>query len=74
MLITTLVVSFLVCCMLEVRCGYAGVVSVLQPGHYSSLTAPILQHKANQERNDQCGNQQNSRELLMMDIVMPETR
>jgi len=30
MLITTLVVSFLVCCRLEVRCGYAGVVSGLQ--------------------------------------------
>ena len=40
-------------CMLEV----AGVVSGLQPGHYSSLTAPNLQHTANQERNDQCGNQ-----------------
>jgi len=32
MLITTLVVSFLVCWMLEVKCGYAGVVSGLQPG------------------------------------------
>jgi len=30
MLITTLVVSFLVCCRLEVRCGLAGVVSNLQ--------------------------------------------
>ena len=30
MLITTLVVSFLVCCMLVVRCGRAGVVSELQ--------------------------------------------
>jgi len=30
MLITTLVVSFLVCCMLEVRRGWAGVVSGLQ--------------------------------------------
>jgi len=29
-LITTLVVSFLVCCRLEVRCGQAGVVSGLQ--------------------------------------------
>jgi len=28
--IATLVVSVLVCCMLEVRCGYAGVVSGLQ--------------------------------------------
>jgi len=72
-LITTLVVSFLVCCMLEVRCGYAGVVYVLQSRHYSSLTESNLQHTANQERNDHCGNQYHSRELLMMDIVMPET-
>ena len=43
MLITTLVVSFLVCCMLEVRCGQAGVVSGLQSGHYSSLTAIVEQ-------------------------------
>jgi len=44
----------------------------LQPGHYSSLTAPNLQPTANQERYDQCGNQHHSRELLMMGIVMPE--
>jgi len=30
LLITTLVVSFLVFCMLEVRCSYAGIVSGLQ--------------------------------------------
>jgi len=70
MLITTLVVSFLVCCMLEVRYGWAGVVSRLQSGH---PTAPNLQHTANQERNDQCGNQHHSREVLMMGILMPET-
>jgi len=45
----------------------------LQPGHHSSLTTPYLQHTANQERYDQCRNQHHSRELLMMDIVMPET-
>ena len=45
----------------------------LQPGHYSSLTAPKLQHAANQERNDQCVNQHYSSELLMMGIVVPET-
>ena len=45
----------------------------LQPGHYSSLTAPNLQPTANQERNYQCGNQHYSRELLMMGIVVPET-
>ena len=45
----------------------------LQPGHYSSLTTPNLQPTANQERNDQCGNQHYSRELLMLGIVVPET-
>jgi len=42
----------------------------------SSLQAKAcsnLQHTANQERNDQCGNEHKSRELLMMGIVMPET-
>jgi len=47
--------------------------SSLQFGQYSSLTAPNLQPTANQERNDQCGNKHYSRELLMMDIVVPET-
>ena len=59
MLITTLVVSFQVCCMLDVRCGFG-------------LTAPNIQHTANQERNDQCGNQHHGRELLTMGIVVPE--
>ena len=45
----------------------------LQPGHISSLRAPKFQPTATQERDDQCGNQQHSRELLMMGIVMPET-
>jgi len=44
----------------------------LQPRHYSSITAPNLQPTENQERNDQCGNQHYSRELLMMGTVMPE--
>jgi hypothetical protein len=45
----------------EVRLGWS---SVRVAG--SSLPAPNLQHTANQERNDQCGNQHHSRELLMM--------
>jgi len=73
MLITTLVVSFLVCCRLEVSCGYAGVVSGLHPGHCSSLPIPNFQPTVNKERNDQCGNQHHNRELLMMGIVMNET-
>ena len=40
----------------------------------SSTTAPYLQHTANQELYDQCGNEHHNRELLMMGIVMPETR
>ena len=43
------------------------------PGHYSSLTATILQPTANQDRNDKSGNQHYTRELLKMDIVVPET-
>jgi len=52
--------------------GYSTCFS-LQPRHYSSLTASNLQPTANQERNDQYGNQHYSRELLMMDTVVPET-
>jgi len=66
MLITTLVVSFFLCCRLEVSFS-------LQPGKYSNLTVTNLQPTANQERNDQYGNQHYRRELLMMGIVVPET-
>ena len=45
----------------------------LQPGHHSILTTHKLQPTVNQKRNDQCDNQQHSRELLMMGIVVPET-
>jgi len=45
----------------------------LQPGLYSNLPSPNLQHTANQEGNDQCGVQNYSLELLMMGIVVPET-
>ena len=47
----------------------------LRLGWSSVRAAPrkVLQPTANQERNDQCGNQHYSRELLMMGIVMPET-
>jgi len=39
----------------------------------TTLPPPTYSHTANQERNDQCGNQHHSRELLMMGIVAPET-
>ena len=45
----------------------------LQPRHYSSLPAPNFQPTATQERDDKCSNQHYRRELLMMDIVVPET-
>ena len=51
----------------------AGLCFSLQPGHYSSLTAPNVQPTGNQDRNDQCGNRYHNRELLMMGIVVPET-
>jgi len=45
----------------------------LQPGHYSKLPAPSFQPTTTQERDDQCGNQHYSRELLMMGLVVLET-
>jgi len=71
--IKTLDVTFLVC---WVQLGWSSIWvagCILQPGHHSSLTAPNLQHTAYQERYYQCGNQQHSRELLMMDILILET-
>ena len=58
--------------------GWSGVRALescfnLQPGHHSTLTAPNLEPTATQERDDQCGYQHNSNELLMMGIVVPET-
>jgi len=72
------VVLGLLCVGGKVQLGWisvqvAGSSLSLQPGHYSSLTAPYLQHTANQERYNQCGNKHHSRELLMMGIVMLET-
>ena len=51
----------------------AGSSFILQSGHHSSLTAPHLQHTANQERHDRFSKQRHSRKLLMMGIVMLET-
>ena len=45
----------------------------LQPGHYSSLPEPNIQPPATLERDDQCGNQHYSCELLMMGTVVSET-
>jgi len=57
----------------SVRAAGSNLSLSLQSGHHSSLTAPQLQHTANQERNDQCGKQHHSHEVLIMGIVMLET-
>jgi len=64
--ITTLVVLFLVRCVLEIRCGWVGVVSVLQAEQPATQT-PLRPNHTNAVI------QQNSRKLLMMDILMYET-
>jgi len=82
MLITTLVVSLLVCCGLHVSAKEVKVIHEyknIKRRLYKTMAAiwynktPNLQPTANQERNDQCGNQHYSRELLMMGRVVPET-
>jgi len=45
----------------------------LQHGYHSNPTTPKLQHTANQEQTTYVVIQQNSRKLLMMDILMSET-
>jgi len=63
--ITTLVVLFLVRCVLEFRCGWVGVVSVLQASACNTDNTPT--------NTTNVVIQQNSRKLLMMDILMSET-
>jgi len=46
----------------------------VQAGCISVRDAPNLQPTATQEPDGPCGNQQYSRELFMMGIVVPETR
>jgi len=67
--ITTLVVMFLVRCVLEFRCGWVGVVSVLQ------ASQPYRNSTTHRTKNITTNVviQQHSRKLLMMDILMPET-
>ena len=84
MLNTALVVSFLVCCRLEVRCGYARVVSGLQVTARALVcrpdTTPAKPHLTSnpqQTKNERTNLVINiivtSRELLMMGTVVPET-
>jgi len=77
--ITTLVVLFLVRCALEFRCGWVGVVSVLQAGSACNTdTTPTQPHRnsnAHRTKNNTTNVviQQNSHKFLMMDILMSET-
>jgi len=76
--ITTLVLLFLVRCVLEFRCGWVGVVSVLQAAACNTDTTPTQPHrnsKTHRTKNNRTNVviQQDSRKLLMMDILMSET-
>ena len=76
--ITTLVVLFLVRCVLEFQCGWVGVVSVLQASACNTDTTPTQPHwnsSTHRTKNNMTNVviQQHSRKLLMMDILMSET-
>jgi len=77
--ITILVVLFLVRCVLEFRCCWVAVVSVLQAeAQLCTDTTPTQPHwnsNTHRTKNNMTNVviQQNSRKLLMMDILMSET-
>jgi len=78
--ITTLVVLLLVPCVLEFRCGLVGVVSMLQAEASACNTdttpnKPHLNSNTHRTKNNTTNVviQQNSRKLLMIDILMSET-
>jgi len=76
--ITTLVLLFLVRCVLEFRCGWVWVVSVLQASACNTDTTQTQPHrKSNTDRTKNNTTnvviQEHSRKLLMMDILMSET-
>jgi len=74
--ITTLVVLFLVRCVLELWCGWVGVVSVLQPATRIPLQPNHTETPNTHRTKNNTTNvviQQNSRKLLMMDILMSAT-
>ena len=76
--IATLVVLFLVRCVLEFRCGWVGVVSVLQAAGCNTDTTPTQPNRNSNTHRTKNNTtnvviEQNSRKLLMMDILMSET-
>jgi len=76
--ITTLVVLFLVRCVLEFRCGWFGVVSMLQAEACNMDTTPNQPHRNSNTHRTKNNTtnvviQLNSHKLLMMDILMSET-
>jgi len=77
--ITTLDILFLVQCVLEFRCGWVGVVSVLQA---EAQLQPATRIPLQPNTDNTCWTKnnttnvvirENSRKLLMMDILMSET-
>jgi len=76
--ITTLVVLFLVRCVLEIRCGWVRVVSVFQASACNTDTTPTQPHRNSNTHRTKNNTtnvviQKNSCKLLMMDILMSET-
>jgi len=79
-LTTTLAVLFLDCCVLELGCGSARVVSGLQaeasagsPDTTLPERHPNSNTRQSKNNTDNVVVQQHSRKLLKMDILMPET-
>jgi len=76
-LITTLVVLFLVRCVLGFRYGWVGVVSAWHDSACNTDTTPTQPHRNSntlwtKNNTTNVVIQQNSRKLLMMDILMSE--
>jgi len=73
--ITTSVALFVGYCVLEFRCGWVGVVSMLQGNTDTTPTQPHRNTNTHRTKNNTTDVviQQNSRKLLMMDILMSET-
>jgi len=75
---TTLIILFLVRCVLEFHCGWVRVVSVLQVEACNTDTTPTQPHRnynTHRTKNNMTNVviQQQSRKLMMMDILMSET-